>query len=180
MKVAVSRRNARAAKPVPHKFLIVLELSGRLFRAKPALPGAWHISAIGRAERTVSGRAGIHVTLHLGFWRRDRRRGWSLRGCCSGRARDRRRNQARWHDRRADRCIGRNRPNCHWCRRWTNCGWRMQSGFGVGHWRHRSRQPVEPQQYTAKGNHQHRAIDRKPHRFAPASDEFVSNSQRRH
>jgi hypothetical protein len=176
-------RDATPAPPSRFRasFCGLLELSGKLFRAEPARPDARHISAVRRVERSVCGRAGIHIAFHLGrLCRRDRRRGRSLFGCWCGRARDCRSHQPRWHNRHTDRCVGRNRHNCHRCRRWPDRGRCMQPSFGVGHRRHRSRQPVEPQQDTAEGDHQHRAIDRKPHRFAPASDELMSNSQRRH
>jgi hypothetical protein len=163
-------RDATPAPPSRFRATLccIVELSGTLFRAELALPEARHIRAVRRAERSVGGRAGFHVALHLRLRRDDRRRRWGLRGGCGGRARDCRSHQFWWHDRRADWRIGRNRCNGDRCRRWPDCGRRTQPGFGVGHRRHRSREPVEPQQYAAKRNHQHRAIDRKPHRFAPA------------
>ena len=179
MELVVSRRNARAAKPVPRKFLRPIG-TRRLFRAEPALADARHISAVGCAERPVSGRTRVHVTLHLRLRRRNRGCGLSLRCRRGGRVGGRRRRQAGWDNRRADRRIRRSRGYDDRCRWWPDRRRRMQSGFRVGHWRHRSRQPVEPQQDTAEGNDQHRAINRKPHRFAPASDEPMPNSRHRH
>ena len=163
-------RDATPAPPSRFRasFCGLLELSGRLFRAEPARPDTRHISAVRRVERSVCGRAGIHITFHLRLGRRDRRRGRSLFGCWGRRVRGRRSHQSRGHDRHTDRCIGRNRRNYHRHRRWSDRRWRVQSSFCVGHRRHRRRQPVEPQQYTAEGNYQHRPIDRKPHPLCPS------------
>lgn len=176
----MSRRNARGGKPVPLQVSIPTNVGTArvrnasdthgLFRAELALSGARNVGAIGSTERSVGGGAGVHVAMHRWFRRRNRSRwrwlrgrtggGWCIRG--SGR-------KAGRNDRRANVCI---RGGRHISRR--RC---MQSGFGVGHWRHRSGQPVDPQQYAAKGNDQHRAIDRKPHRAPPAGNEPIPNTR---
>ena len=57
------------------------------------------------------------------------------------------------HEARMTSSVGRMiRRGCEACR-------------GIDHGRHWGRKPVEPQQHTAKSNHQHGTIDSQPHRF---------------
>jgi hypothetical protein len=146
---------------------------GDLFCAKPPWSVAWLIGAVGPSERAVGRGAGVHIAARLRFGRSDRRRclGGSSSGCRSGRPR--RRGKCRRNNRRAHRRTRRHAWRRTWHqRRWLREGClqrRSRRGCeacrGIDHGRHWGRKPVEPQQHTAKSNHQHGTIDSQPHRF---------------
>ena len=171
MDVAVSRRNARAAKPVPRKFLRLCGTIRRVISCKAcaarrsaytcsptrgtidrrqcrhrhyialAAPALRSAAAAGVCSAVAAGALGAAGATSLG----------GTIGAPIG-------------------ALGATGETTTGAGGGRTAGGACSPASRVGHRRHRSRQPVEPQQDTAKGNDQHRAIDRKPHRFAPASD----------